>query len=780
MKKYALLALCLSTLWVSGCATTGPSARGIEQFDPVPRVALGRGEALDAVAPRSVTDLLRDADMAFQAANRAQESGDEEAALRQYILMLELLAEADLDPKVFYSLRDEFGSILNKSNQQMALYQPRRYSPLDSGEYEAGHLQEFSIPFPLPEQVLAEIDRIQNGYPKNFQTFLDRSHKYVPYIQEQFRAAGIPEEIAYLALVESGFQPKIVSRAGAGGMWQFMRPTARRFNLRVDSHVDERYDWVSSTRAAIDYLTILHNHFDGSWPLAITAYNMGEGGLGRAIESNGGENDLFRLIETPPASNRIRLETKRYFPTFVASLIVARSPERYGFKVNHQAPEDVTHVPVTGVYALGDLDRALGYSDGTLAQLNPALLNETTPPTGTFNVLVPRHDRERFASALREIPRMQYATGTHKVKRGETISQIATRYGVPASELMRVNNIRSARSLKAGQALSIPGHSGTGQGGPSETVASADSAAATAPVVVAATAASNPAAINQGPNRGAKPTYKVKPGDTLYDIAMAHKVSVADLQEWNDKNRRSRLKVGEMLYVGDRAVVAKAEPARAVPTFSGGQGGPYHTVQAGEYPAKIARDYGIPLRDFLAWNNLGAQSTIKVGDALVVAASAAPEAPAETMGETSEPNIVPEPVPSPATSATLAASRAPTRPAHGAATHTVQRGESASVIAQKYGIRTQDFLAWNGLTSRSILRAGQSYSVQPTGGRGETVAASSEAETVKAVTHTVAPGQNPTTIARRYGVKLSDLFKWNQWPKDHVLQIGERVVIQKG
>ncbi|MCF6286542.1 MAG: LysM peptidoglycan-binding domain-containing protein, partial [Candidatus Hydrogenedentes bacterium] len=551
MRNYLILALCLSALWVSGCTTTGESARGVAQFEPVPPVAVG-SQALEAVAPRSVTDLLRDADLAFQKANAAQEAGDEEASLRQYVLMLELLTEADLDPKIFYSLRQEFGAILNRSTQQAALYQPREYSPLDSAQYAAGNLQNFSIPFPLPERVLAEIDRIQNSYPKNFQTFLDRSQKYLPYIRQQMRGAGLPEEMAYLALVESGFQPKIVSRAGAGGMWQFMRPAARRFNLRIDSYVDERYDWMSSTRAAIEYLTVLNRDFEGSWALAVSAYNMGEGGLARAMAANGGERDLWRLIETPPASYRIRLETKRYFAKFVATVIVARSPERYGFKVNTQPAETLAHVPVTGIYALSDLDTALGYPEGTLARFNPALLNETTPPTGTFNILVPGQDKSRFASALRSAPKLKYAGGAHKVKRGETISHIATRFGVSASELMRLNGIRSARKLRAGQTLKIPGYHGSGRGG------------------------NRPSTTGSTAKAPGKASYKVRPGDTLYDIAKAHNISLANLQKWNNKGRRSRLKVGEMLHVGAQGATPAPEAIQATR---------HHTVRGGEYPA---------------------------------------------------------------------------------------------------------------------------------------------------------------------------------------------------
>lgn len=745
-----------SLMLMSGCATTGQTARGTEQFDPIPPASAG-SQSLAAVTPqRTVTELLREADQAFRAANTAQEAGDEEAALKQYVKMLELLTEADLDPKIFYSLRQEFGNILNTTNQTASLYQPRGDSPLDQTDYTPGDFSDLEIPFPLPERVFQEIEEIQSVYPKNFQTFLDRSQKYVPYIQKRMKEEGLPPELAYMALVESGFQPKIVSRAGAGGMWQFMRPTAKRFDLRVDSHVDERYDWQSSTDAAIEYLKVLYDHFDGSWPLAFTAYNMGEGGLERAVEANGGERDLWTLLDTPPACHRIRLESKKYYARFIATLMVARSPERYGFKVNAVQPEDTVQIPTTGLYALSDLDRQMGYPDGTLASLNPALLNETTPPSGSYHVLVPAQDQAKFASALQSAPKMRYASGTYKVKRGETVSQIATRNGTSAAELMRINGIRSARSLRAGQTLKLPGgYVSTGQGGADTPLETPEPETV---VVAKNTPRSKPApAAAAAPARG-KATYVVRPGDTLYDIAQAHKVSVTDLQSWNNKGRRSRLKVGESLYVGETD-----EPSRGTASASASAGDAYHTVRAGEYPAQIARNYNVALKDFLTWNNLGAKSTIKVGDQLVVAAATREVAAADAAPPTA-----------PSERHVGTNSGVPSLPK----THTVRKGDAASTIAQQYGIKTSEFLAWNGLTARSVLRAGKTYRVSPPeAGSDNMVIAKKQADDML---HTVAKGQNPTTIARRYGVKISDLFKWNNWPKNHVLHVGDRVVIRKG
>ena len=726
---------------IAGCANQS-TARGTHQFAPLPPTRVG-AEALEPVEPRSVTDLLRDADKAFRAANEAQERGDHEAALRNYTLMLELVVEADLDPAIFYSLREHFDDILETTTQQAMHYERRTPRILGDGDIRAGlGYNEIEIPFPLPERVLVEIEEIQQLYPKNFQKGLDRSQKYLPFIHAELERAGLPKELAMLAMVESQFTPKIVSRAGAGGMWQFMRSTGRRYNLRMDSYVDERYNWQSSTRAAIAYLKDLHDFFGGSWALALSAYNMGEGGLERAIASNGGERNLWKLIETPPASNRIRLETKKFYSKFLASMIVAGNPERYGFQSNPQASEDTVLVPVHAMYALEDLDKDMGYASGTLAQLNPDLLRGVTPPTGEYTVAVPADDRMKFLAALKKAPKLK-AGGTHKVRRGETISQIAQHYGVSQSELMRMNNIRSPRSLRTNQTLQIPGFA-AGKGG--------------APSTQRVLAAS-----------GSK-TYRVQRGDTLYDIAKAHDVSVNDLQRWNSLGRRSRIQVGDRLRV---AAVELSEPSKASVETASRPDDPgdvtQHTVRAGEYPAKIARNYGVPLEDLLAWNGLSKNCMIRVGDKLAVKKASRAAVPKASTEAPAAKRADPAPASPPAE----------TEPV----THRVAKGESASVIAQKYGVSTRDFLAWNKLSSKSVLRVGQECVVHHPAGHAQASAPAapdaSSAPAGQISTHIVAKGQNPTTIARRYGVKVSDLFKWNGWPQRHVLQVGDKVIVYK-
>ncbi len=602
------------------------------------------------------------------------------------------------------------------------------------GNSNSDSFSNLDIPHPLPEAIEKELDELQNSYPQTFQRGLNRSARYMPYLKEEFRKAGLPEDLAWLAMVESMFQPKVVSPAGAGGMWQFMRATGRRYNLRMDSYVDERYNWHSATRAAIDYLKGLHNYFDGEWALAVTAYNMGEGGMGRAISANKGERDFFKLIKTPPACDRMKTESKKYYPRLIAYIIAANDPEAYGFTIEPESFEDVLRVPVEGMYHLSDLEKALDLSRGTLARLNPDLLREATPPQGKYPVAVPREKHEQFLAALKTVKSVRYA-GTHRVKRGETISQIARKYGVNDKELMRINNIRSPRSLQVNQNLQLP-VSGMGQGGAvSETPAST-----TTPQATILTA------VNK--NTPSK-TYKVKRGDTLYDIARAYKVKITDLQRWNNLGSRSQIKVGQNLNIGAGSVETATEPMQ------------YHTVKPGEYPGIIAQLYGVSVNDLLQWNGLSSKSVIRVGDRLTIAGKrttvAGNNEDSESKADTAPPASV---------------------------THKVAKGETPGEIASRYGVKTRDLLSWNKLTAKSIIRVGQELTVHhPAKGAGQrdrgndvTVA---QASSSGPVVHKVTAGQNPTTIAKHYGVSVNDLFKWNNWNTKHVLHIGDEVAIYR-
>ncbi len=814
MAKRCVALGCAIGIAATGCNTT--KSGEVARFDPVPTPSIVARE-LEPVRPKSATDLLRQADAAFREANKAQERGDAETALRHYGRMLELLIDADLDPVIFYNLRNEFDRILDGSTQQAYLFErgkPQGFS--DLAMIDTGVVGDLPIPFPLPEEVLKEIEEIQEVYPKSFQIGLNRSFKYAPFIRQELARAGLPQDLVWLAMVETQYRPAAKSPAGATGMWQFMSSTGKRRGLRIDRYVDERKNWERCTQAAVAHLKDLHAMF-GEWPLAISAYNMGEGGLDRTIAAAGGERDLWRILASPAGRRHMQMETRKFYPRLLATIIVASSPERYGFTLNPEPPINTVRVPVNGMYSLAKLNRATGLPEGVLEELNQDLLLGVTPPAETYMVAVPFEANARFIAALSEVgeersssfqvasaPKEPAASSsstakathaapkpspaaTYTVRRGDTISGIAARYNVSSRELMRANDIRSAHALRVGKRLTIPG---------------VDSAA------VVTTSASADA-----PSGG---THRVQRGETLSGIASRYKVSVADIRKWNGLTG-ARIRAGQELRIsGDQAPADEAPKAVAAQTPSGTP--TTHRVAKGEFPAKIAARYGVPLDDLLAWNNLSKDAVIVENQELVVYAATPPDdaptavasaAPAasnappkthkaargDTAGKIAQAHGIKladflawndmdaksyviagrEYVVSQPGGAVQTASRAAaaSEEAPAGTTHKVKPGQSASTIAKAHGVSTADVLRWNNWTAKTVLRVGQEYVIRAD---GAAVTARADAPEKKTI-HKVAPGQNPTTIARRYKVAVDDLFKWNNWPKGHVLQVGEEVVV---
>ena len=713
---------------------------------------------------------MGDAELSFREANAAQERGDHEGALKHYTAMLELLIEADLDPKVFYELRTEFERILSTSFQEAKLFdpaKPRSYHLADLPEFTS----DIEIPDPLPAQVVEEIQLIQNGYPTRFQAALDRSSKYLPYIRDELARAGLPQDLCWLVMVESQFTAKINSPAGAGGMWQFMKTTGKRYNLRVDSHVDERYNWQKSTHAAIGYLRDLYIFFDGDWSLAVTAYNMGEGGLSRAMNASEGERSIWKLISEGPSSNIIRNETKKYYPRFLASIIVAKNPDRYGFTPGTQQPDDFIQIAVDGSYSLASLEQKAGLSEGTLASLNPHLIRGVTPPDGAYQVAVPSTFGQQVQLALQETPRVKAEPArVHVVRRGETLAEIARKYKVSPRELAKSNKLRSANHLVVGQKLVL-------SPGAAEEAPRVDDP--TTNVVVAKNETPVPASAPAA-DTSEKKSYKVRRGDTLFEIAEANGVSIDDLQAWNGLKKTSRIHVGDTLVVSMPGVEAVREPEEVVaaeeePAVVASLAKPerqaakeesaprYHTVQQGEFPAKIASLYGVEVNEFLKWNKLTARSPIHVGEKLVVYGDAAPMigTSSDVLKDSSDAKKA-EPAPEPTK-------------------HKVKSGETASTIAAKYNVKTSDLLKWNKLTSKSVIRVGDTLVVSGASSKksGAKAEAATKSEQGEKIEHVVASGHNPTTIARRYGVSIKELFAWNGWQKSPTLHPGDKVIVYK-
>jgi membrane-bound lytic murein transglycosylase D len=283
---------------------------------------------------------------------------------------------------------------------------------------------------------------------ESFSKLLARSGRYMPMIAKILREEGLPEEFAYLALIESGFSPEASSPNGAAGLWQFIATTARKYGLRIDSWVDERRDPVKSTHAAAAHLKELHQYF-GKWYLATAAYNAGQGAIDRALQTPGAKN-LWGLSTRAQISD----ETRDFVPKFVAVSLLATHPEKYGLPdIPREEPLVYDEVEVHGSVRLEALAAMAETNLDTIQELNPALLRNVTPPDTNFSLKIPAGKALVFAKAYEE-KRTSVQVVTHEVKKGETLSSIAQRYGQQVRSLMELNGLSSSR-LRIGQQLKV-------------------------------------------------------------------------------------------------------------------------------------------------------------------------------------------------------------------------------------------------------------------------------------------------------------------------------------
>jgi len=349
----------------------------------------------------------------------------------------------------------------------------------------------------LNDPVLSCIDRYQGPLREWFEAALSRGGKYLPRIREVFAAEGIPQDLAYLALVESAFHTRALSTAKAKGMWQFMPATGRQYGLAQDWWVDERSDPEKATRAAARYLRELYEIF-GDWNLALASYNAGEGRVSRAMERTGA-NDFWTLSRVSDLAQ----ETVNYVPMIHAAIIVAKAADRYGFDIAPHPVFAYDAVAVKGAVDLRVIAECAGTGLSTVQSFNPELRRLATPANRTFKVKVPQGKGEQLEGCLETLPaEKRVSFRTHVVGRGQSLSAIAKRYGAEARAIASANNLGSGKQLARGTELIIPIKAG----------AARDLAAGTrAPV-----------------------QHRIRTGDTLHALAQRYNTTVADLVSWNN------------------------------------------------------------------------------------------------------------------------------------------------------------------------------------------------------------------------------------------------------
>ncbi len=315
----------------------------------------------------------------------------------------------------------------------------------------------YEIPIVINERVMKALDYWLNKGRKRFEDGLIRSGRYRPMIERIFREESIPQDLIYLAQVESRFMPLAVSKAQAKGIWQFGKSTAIRYGLKINRDVDERRDPEKSTRAAARYLRDLYAMFN-DWNLVLAAYNCGEGKIQRLISSSGLQ-DFWQLVDL---RRKLPRETKNHVSLIQASIIIGRNPGKYGFATELDPPVQYAEVPVSKPINLRSAAKALGTSLNELRKLNPALKGLTTPVNYSgYALKVPLNNEPTAREKLAALPRATIKPppgfeGRHKIQPGETLSEIAVLYNVSTAELEEVNNLLSRHKIRAGSWLQVP------------------------------------------------------------------------------------------------------------------------------------------------------------------------------------------------------------------------------------------------------------------------------------------------------------------------------------
>ncbi len=497
----------------------------------------------------------------YQDSQLAWEKGDFDTALAALDDAYSLILKLNLPPD---------SSLIQEKND-LRLLIARRIQEIYASQLTAVGNNHQTIPLVENEHVENQIKLFQNAERKFFEQSYKRSGLYMQMILEELRKAGLPEELSWVPLIESGFQVRAYSRARALGLWQFISSTGYRYGLKRDRWIDERMDPTKSTQAALKYLNDLHSHF-GDWTTALASYNCGEYKVKKVIRSqhfNYLDNfwDLYLMLPR---------ETASFVPRFIATLLIVNDPEKYGFNLpTPDTPLEFVRLPMNSPIRLSSLSKAMGLKEDVLSSLNPELRHGATP--GYEYVLrVPLGFAEKAMIALNALPTWIPPEATyriHRVRRGESLSLIAQRYRTSISAIARLNRLRRVDLIKSGQRLKIP-------------VRGRSYASSPPPKLV---------------KEGEKLIYIVRRGDSLYKIASAFSTTVGKIKKDNSLE-------SDTLDVGQKIVIQSSIP----------QGATIYTVKRGDSPSGIANKYGMNLSILLSLNSLNYRSKIYPGQELWV------------------------------------------------------------------------------------------------------------------------------------------------------------------
>ena len=446
----------------------------------------------------------------------------------------------------------------------------------------------YALPVEENPRIQGELEWFKK-HPEYIERVSLRGSQYWHYIVTELEKRAMPLELAFLPIVESGFDPFAYSPGRASGMWQIIPGTARELGLKQSWWYDGRRDIVASTDAALNYLEALHSRLDGNWLHAIAAYNSGGARVSKAIRSNhkkGKPTDFWSL--------KLPKETAAYVPRLLALAELFKHPSKYGIELIPLPNEAVfTKVDVAGQIDLAQAATLADISMEQFYQLNPGFNRWASDPEGPYRILVPIELAETFKQRLKALPPEQRLTWhRHTIQQGETLSHIAKKYGLSVGSLQAANDMQST-AIRAGKTLLVP----SSTKGKSHYSYSSEQRLARKQ--------------NQPAMKDAtKQVYTVKHGDSFWKIARKFDVHSNQVAKWNNMSPKDPLSIGKKLVIWTRSPLIETND-EVIRKLS-------YTVRRGDSLAKIASKFRVKIQDIAGWNDIDSQHYLQPGQRLVL------------------------------------------------------------------------------------------------------------------------------------------------------------------